>query len=104
MSPWLLAILGTLLVFLIMTALWLLGIRNRNFSYVDVGWSGNFAVLAILYATLSDGWDTRKWIIAAMYALWSVRLAGPLAKRIVGEPEEGRYVELRQRWAANLTA
>ncbi|MDY6944811.1 MAG: DUF1295 domain-containing protein [Pseudomonadota bacterium] len=104
MSPLLLVALGTLLVFLIMTALWLLGIRNNNFSYVDVGWSANFAALALLYATCAEGWETRKWIIAAMYALWSVRLAGHLAKRIVGEPEEGRYVELRQRWAANLNA
>jgi steroid 5-alpha reductase family enzyme len=104
MSPLLLVALGTLLVFLIMTALWLLGIRNKNFSYVDVGWSGNFAVLALLYATVAAGWETRKWIIAAMYALWSVRLAGHLARRIIGAPEEGRYVELRQRWAANLNA
>ncbi len=47
MNPLLLMALGTLLVFLIMTALWLLGIRNRNFSYVDIGWSGNFALLGI---------------------------------------------------------
>lgn len=104
MSPLQLLALGTLLVFLIMTALWLLGIRNRNFSYVDVGWSANFAVLAALFAWLAEGWQTRKWIIAAMYALWSVRLAGHLAKRIIGQPEEGRYVELRRRWAANLNA
>lgn len=104
MSPLLLVALGTLLVFLIMTALWLLGIRNKNFSYVDVGWSANFAAIALLYATFATGWETRKWIIAAMYALWSLRLAGHLAKRIVGEPEEGRYIELRQRWATNLNA
>jgi steroid 5-alpha reductase family enzyme len=96
--------LGALTVFAIMTALWLLGIRNRNFSYVDIGWSANFAVLALLYANFADGWPTRKWVIAAMYALWSVRLAGHLAKRIIGEPEEGRYVDLRQRWAGNLKA
>lgn len=104
MNALLLIALGTLLVFLIMTALWLLGIRNRNFSYVDIGWSGNFALLALLYAALAPGWETRKWIIAAMYSLWSVRLAGHLAKRVIGHPEEGRYVELRQRWAANLNA
>jgi steroid 5-alpha reductase family enzyme len=102
MSWWMLVALGTLMVFLVMTALWLLGIRNRNFSYVDVGWSANFALLALVYATFAGGWPTRKWIIAAMFALWSLRLAGHLAKRIVGEPEEGRYVELRRRWAANL--
>jgi steroid 5-alpha reductase family enzyme len=43
-------------------------------------------------------------VIAAMFSLWSLRLAGHLAKRIIGEPEEGRYVDLRQRWAANLNA
>ena len=104
MNPFELAALGTLKVFLVMTALWLLGIRNRNFSYVDVGWSANFALLALLYATFGEGWPTRKWVIAAMFSLWSLRLAGHLAKRIVGEPEEGRYVELRQRWAGNLNA
>jgi steroid 5-alpha reductase family enzyme len=101
-TPLLLIGLATLLVFLIMTALWLLGIRNRNFSYVDIGWSANFAVLAVLYAALGDGWPTRKWVIAAMFGLWSLRLAGHLAKRIIGEPEEGRYTDLRQRWADNL--
>lgn len=102
MTPLLLVGLATLTVFLIMTALWLLGIRNRNFSYVDIGWSANFAVLALLYATLGDGWPTRKWVIAAMFSLWSLRLAGHLAGRIIGEPEEGRYVDLRQRWAHHL--
>jgi steroid 5-alpha reductase family enzyme len=91
---------GLLAVFLIMAALWALGIRNRNFSYVDVGWSANFAVLAVLYAALGEGWPMRKWTIAAMFSLWGVRLAGHLAKRIVGQPEEGRYVELRRRWGA----
>lgn len=104
MTPLMLAGLGTLTVFLIMSALWLLGMRNRNFSYVDIGWSANFAVLSLLYAAFGDGWPTRKWIIAAMFSLWSLRLAGHLAKRIIGEPEEGRYVELRQRWAGNLNA
>ncbi len=102
MNPFWLATIGTLTVFLIMTALWLLGIRNRNFSYVDIGWSANFAVLALLYATFGEGWPTRKWVIAAMFSLWSLRLAGHLAKRIIGEPEEGRYVDLRQRWASNV--
>lgn len=104
MTPLILAALGTLLVFLVMTALWLLGIRNRNFSYVDIGWSANFTLLALLYATFAGGWPTRKWVIAAMFSLWSLRLAGHLAKRIIGEPEEGRYVDLRQRWATNLKA
>jgi steroid 5-alpha reductase family enzyme len=99
-SALILAGYGCLVVFLIMTALWLLGIRNRNFSYVDIGWSANFAVLALLYAWLGTGWALRKWVLAAMFSLWSLRLAGHLAKRIFGHAEEGRYVELRSRWGA----
>jgi steroid 5-alpha reductase family enzyme len=33
-----------------------------------------------------------------MFALWGVRLALHLATRIIGEPEEGRYVQLRAEW------
>jgi steroid 5-alpha reductase family enzyme len=101
-SPFALSGLGFAVVFAIMTVLWLAGIRNSNFSYVDVGWSINFAVLGVVYALLGPGWPIRKWVIAAMFALWSVRLAGHLAKRIIGEPEEGRYVELRRKWGGNL--
>lgn len=94
-------ILGAVAVATIMTVLWRLGIRNHNFSYVDIGWCANFAVLAILYAWLGDGWGPRRCLIAAMFFLWGVRLAFHLAQRIVGEPEEGRYVDLRRRWSAN---
>ena len=93
--------IGALTVFVIMTALWAIGVRIRNFSYVDIGWSANFAVLAILYAALADGWSERTWLFAGMYCIWSLRLALHLARRIVGEPEEGRYVQLRAEWGAS---
>lgn len=89
---------GLVVVAIIMATLWLLGLRFRNFSYVDIGWSANFAVLAVLYASLTDGWLPRRWLIAAMVTFWGVRLAAHLATRILGEPEEGRYVRLREEW------
>jgi steroid 5-alpha reductase family enzyme len=92
---------GAAAVFAIMSALWWLGIRHRNFSYVDIGWCVNFAVLAAIAAALGDGSPTRKWIMAGMYTIWSLRLAWHLADRIIGEPEEGRYVELRRTWGTS---
>ena len=85
---------------LIMLFLWALGLRQRNFSYVDLGWSANFAVLALIYGLLGNGDPTRRLLICGMYALWGVRLALHLAARIVGEPEEGRYAQLRTQWGA----
>jgi steroid 5-alpha reductase family enzyme len=100
-SPWLLLLVGTLLVAAIMFGLWWLGIRNHNFSYVDIGWSANFAVLAALYALLAPGHAPRRLLIAGMFAAHGVRLGWHLAKRIIGEPEEGRYVQLRKDWGGS---
>ncbi len=93
-------LLGTGLCVLSMTLLWLLGRRSHNYSFVDLGWSAHFALLAVLYALLTTGWPERRILIAAMYGIWSLRLALHLAHRIIGEPEEGRYVQLREEWAA----
>jgi steroid 5-alpha reductase family enzyme len=97
-NAWVLLGVGTLVVAAIMFALWRLGIRNHNFSYVDIGWSGNFAVLAVLYAALAPGYLPRRVLIASMFAAHGVRLGWHLAKRIIGEPEEGRYTQLRKEW------
>ena len=100
-NAWALLLLGTLVVVLIMLGLWWLGIRNHNFSYVDIGWSGNFAVLAVLYAALAPGHLPRRVLIASMFAAHGLRLGWHLAKRIIGEPEEGRYTQLRKEWGAS---
>lgn len=100
----LLAAEGAAAVTLVMTALWLLGIRDRNMSYVDAGWAANFALLALVYGLLGHGDPVRRVLAASMFALWSLRLAVHLGRRIVGEPEEGRYTELRRRWGSGGAA
>jgi steroid 5-alpha reductase family enzyme len=93
-------LVGTIAVAVVMTALWRLGLRHRNFSYVDIGWCANFVVLAIVCGVLGEGWAPRRYLIATLFAVWGARLALHLAQRIIGEPEEGRYTELRRRWSA----
>jgi steroid 5-alpha reductase family enzyme len=99
--PALLLLIGTLLVMAVMFGLWLLGVRNHNFSYVDIGWSVNFALLAALYAALAPGDLQRRLVIAAMFAAHGLRLGWHLSKRIIGEPEEGRYQQLRKDWGGS---
>lgn len=103
-NVWLLLLIGTLVVVAIMFGLWWLGVRNHNFSYVDIGWSGNFAVLAALYAWLAPGDLQRRVIIAAMFTAHGLRLGWHLSTRIIGAPEEGRYQQLRKEWGGQGTS
>ncbi len=93
-----LLVIGASAVIAVMLLLWLLGIKQHNFSYVDIGWSANFVLLAVLYGVLGAGDGTRRMLICGMFALWGTRLALHLATRIIGESEEGRYVQLRAEW------
>jgi steroid 5-alpha reductase family enzyme len=97
-------VLGGGLAAALMAAVFLVALRIRNFSIVDIAWSAAFTPLALLYATLAGGYGPRRALIAGMVSLWSLRLAGHLYGRVASlHPiEEGRYVELRREWAVHL--
>ncbi len=80
--------------------LWLVQQRTRNAGIVDVGWAVSFA-LVIGALGLGAASPLAAWApIALVVAAWSLRLAGYLISRGAARaPEEGRYVDLRQRWA-----
>ena len=84
-----------------MTAVWVVAVRIRNAGIVDVAWSANFALLALLYAAVLPGHAPRRLLIAAMTSVWSLRLAGYLHRRVMGHHpvEDGRYQQLRASWA-----
>jgi steroid 5-alpha reductase family enzyme len=102
--PLVLFLLGVALMAAVMAAVFALARKLRNFSIVDVAWSANFTLLALLYATFGGGWAPRRILVAALVGLWSARLAIHLGRRIarLHPEEEGRYRELRRRWSAHL--
>src|SRR5208337_5434653 len=49
------------------------------------------------------GWAPRRLAIASMALVWGLRLALYLLfTRVIGHPEEGRYVQLRKQWRTNI--
>ena len=83
----------------VMLLLWLIHLPLRNAAIVDAGWAGGLALLGVLYAVLGNGWAPRRAMIAAMALVWGGRLAlYLLLTRVIGQPEEGRYVQLRREW------
>src|SRR5262249_52418615 len=95
---------GTALGFtvVLMSMIFLISQRIKNAGIVDIAWSGGFAPVAFLYALFSHGNETRRFMIAVMAGLWSLRLGGYLYLRVMGHhPEEDRrYKQLRVEWGA----
>jgi steroid 5-alpha reductase family enzyme len=94
---------GALLVGVVMTALWARQLATRNATAVDVAWTANLGLLALLYAWLGGGWGPRRIALATAVGAWSLRLAWHLYDdRVRGEDrEDGRYRELRAKWGAS---
>jgi len=96
-------IAGAVSVCGLMLVLWLIHLLLRNAAIVDAGWAGGLALLGIIYSAIGGGDPVRAWLIAGMAALWGLRLALYLLfTRVIGHPEEGRYVQLRREWGSHL--
>lgn len=85
---------------LVMITLWFVQRRTKNAGIVDVAWSATIGMAGVWFAWSSDGYERRRWLVAALIAIWSLRLTVYLFRRVVGEPEEGRYATLRENWGS----
>ncbi len=94
---------GTAIVAGMMFLLWLIHFPLRNAAIVDVGWAFGIGLLAMIYAVHATGYWRRTLILVGMAVLWSLRLGLYLLfTRVTGQPEEGRYVEIRRKWGTNI--
>jgi steroid 5-alpha reductase family enzyme len=87
----------------IMVLVWLWAYKIKNAGVVDIFWSYNFPVIAIILLLLAPGFETRKLLICSMVIIAGFRLGTHLAVRITKhlDEEEGRYQQLRKEWAPN---
>lgn len=83
---------------------WLIAMKMDNYSIVDIVWSYNFPLIAILLYYIGDGLFERKLLIALCVCAWGLRLGTHLFIRILGHihQEDGRYLELRKRYGTKL--
>ena len=86
-----------------MAALWVVQVRIRDASHVDVAWAALIACGAILYALLADGDVLHRVLAATLASVWGFRLSGYLFwNRVLGKSEDGRYRALRAKWANHM--
>nr|WP_295928496.1 DUF1295 domain-containing protein [uncultured Dyadobacter sp.] len=85
----------------IMAVVWIWAYRIRNGGVVDIFWSYNFPVIALLLLGFANGFPQRVWLLCGMVIVWGLRLGTHLGRRVLAHihEEEGRYAQLRKDWA-----
>jgi len=84
------------LILFMMTTLWLISIRIRNVSIVDLFWGFGFVLTCLVYFLNTDGFETRKIVLMVLVAIWGLRLSVYLAWRNLGKGEDFRYQKFRK--------
>lgn len=77
--------------------LWLLSVRLKDASIVDVYWGPGFVVIAVAAFAFGAATGGALVLLAAL-ALWALRLGGHIGLRKLGEPhEDPRYAAMRRK-------
>lgn len=76
---------------------WTIATARHNAGLVDIFWSLFFLLGTAIYAGIAPALGARAWLVVALVAAWSLRLAAYLAARNWNAPEDHRYRAIRDR-------
>jgi len=89
--------IGFGIILILMTILWLVSLRLKNSSIVDIFWGTGFVIANWVYFMLTpDGYMLRKIIISILVSIWGLRLSIYILLRNYGKPEDFRYQKWRK--------
>lgn len=86
-----------------MAGAWAVALASGRSGWIDAIWSFAIGVAALPAALLPLGPgqpSMRQVGVAALVALWSLRLGCHIAQRTLGGGDDPRYAELREEWGA----
>jgi steroid 5-alpha reductase family enzyme len=85
----------------LMTLLWLLSLRLKDASIVDIFWGTGFVISAWLYYILApEGFPPRQALVLLLVTVWGLRLSLHIARRNLGKGEDYRYRRWREEHGA----
>ena len=92
--------IAVLTAVMLLVIVWLIQLFTRNAGLVDVVWSAAVGVIALEYSLAGNAPVAARLLMAVLAITWSFRLAGYLALRMKGQPEDSRYAAARESWGA----
>lgn len=92
---------ATLIIWVLVTLLWLLSVAIKNVSIVDVFWGFGFVIVNAFYVFNLEEIYPRNWLLLALVSIWGLRLTIYLAIRNIGKGEDYRYQQFRKDYGEN---
>jgi steroid 5-alpha reductase family enzyme len=88
----------------LMLLVWIVALRINNLGIVDIAWSLSFLPIVIFFAITAHGDPLRRWLVAGMAGLWSLRLGTHVGIRVMKDHprEDVRYGKFRAEWKRKL--
>ncbi len=98
--PFIAAVLALMIA---MAAAWAVYRRTKNAGWIDAIWTfgTGFAGAAAALAPIAAAPTPRQWIVAALTALWSIRLGLHITHRNRHRPDDPRYANMLADWGAD---
>jgi len=78
-----------------MTMVWLLSLKLRDASVVDVFWGLGIVLITWLTVVQANGFEGRRLLLAGLVTVWGLRLALHILWRRRGHGEDRRYAAMR---------
>ncbi len=88
----------------LMAIAWMVQQRTGNSGWVDTIWTfslGLVGVASALWPIAGGAPNSRQWLVAALVAIWSLRLGSHIAVRTAGITDDPRYAAFAKEWGVD---
>ncbi len=92
-----------LVVFLYMSAFFVIAVLKKDNSLADIAWGGGFILVALVTFFLAPGpAEARQVLATCLVTTWGIRLAVHIYFRNRGRGEDYRYAQWRREWGRHF--
>src|SRR6202012_849804 len=96
---WVLSLAVLVAMTVVMLSAWAFGVARSNGGWTDVFWTFGTGATVAVAALFPLAGNARQALVAALVAVWAIRLGSYIAVRVAGHAhEDPRYAKFRADW------